>query len=164
MCSPNSAAYEEHQNWLAQLRGVQDALERSAGGDANAAAAARAAMRQLEEQQQLPSPHFSSPSLPRARMAWGEQNALLDAEFAGLALDGDDFDVPVYRSLGSFSSGTGISPRFTADDLEADFEPPVYRGMGAPAPAPASAAPELDAEAWLAAMPPLIRRQRAGPL
>lgn len=94
--------------------------------------------------------------------------------FAGIALDGSDFDAPVYRSLSDFSSEDAPVYRSLSDAvfssgehspswaLEEDLETtPVYRSMGS---AFDDASP-MNAEAaerqWLETMPPLIKRQHA---
>ena len=105
--------------------------------------------------------------LPSAPMMWGRPDeandlpsgfATLDGEFthsfdhrfAGMALADDEFEAPVYRSLAGFlgQDAGGI-------DLASESESP--RSLSSEAPLSAE---EADA-AWLASMPPLIRRQNA---
>lgn len=130
----------------------------------------------------LTSPSSVAPAaatgLPHAPAAWvsihTEEAAVdISQQFDSIALDGADFDEPVYRSLSdafdSFSSG---SSSWAASEAEFD-EPPVYRSLSdamvsaAQDPEPAAAAgAALSAEEaerlWLAGEnPPLIRRQHA---
>jgi len=72
----------------------------------------------------------------------------------------EDYPIPVYRSVHSPS----------AEDVELNFEEPVFRGLSTPD--PQEALDEMRARAsvegpdsveaiWLTRMPPLIRRQNA---
>lgn len=80
-----------------------------------------------------------------------------DAPFASVALDDDDFDAPVYRSLGSILGAEAVG----ALDLAVEDESPRYRSCGG-MPMTEQPLSEQDAEAaWLESMPPLIRRQQA---
>ncbi len=78
------------------------------------------------------------------------------ASFADIALADDDFDAPVYRSLGGVFGADATAGL----DLASEDESPRYRSFGGvPEDAPMSA-DEAD-RAWLASMPPLVRRQPA---
>lgn len=74
----------------------------------------------------------------------------------------DDYDdEPVYRSLGAclgFEDGADIS-----EAQEVGHEPPTYRGLGAMDDSMIESEDDADAM-WLASMPPLVQRQRAGTL
>ena len=114
-----------------------------------------------------PLPNYSQ-SLPHAPMMWA-QDEVLDATFSGMAiggeiaLDGDDFDSPIYRSLGSLTAFAEGGDALDGDD----FDEPVYRSMSA-APLDASGdrqdMREGDEQLWLQTMPPLLCRQRGGQL
>ena len=99
-------------------------------------------------------------------MTWAraeELNEQVEQAFAGIALDGDDFEAPVYRSLdGLFSSNSG-TVSFETGEEDAFEEAPVYRSLfSADVPAQDSLRSEEDAAAdWLATMPPLVSRQNA---
>ena len=108
--------------------------------------------------------------LPAAPATWAEDAApafpgmasqAFEASFAGISLDGGDFDTPVYRSLSDvFSSGSSFSE---SDDNYFE-ERPVYRGLfgdDAPHAAPAPMSTEEADRLWLETMPPLIHRQHA---
>lgn len=143
----SATTFESHQLWLANLYAEHARLSGRDESEASPSAAAPAA---------LPSPP----------MVWAhpEEANNIEHSFAGINLDYDDFDAPVYRSLGSalFSSGSGDSV-FAAEEPD---EMPVYRGLNlAAAFAEAEPAPEAQQdprEQWLATMPPLIQRQKAG--
>ena len=94
------------------------------------------------------------------RWAPGAEAAMQHTEmaFGNIALDGDDFDAPVYRSFGDvvFTEDSGS---WASDE---DFEGPVYRSLDmGPAAAPAVMSAEEADRKWLETMPPLIRRQQA---
>ena len=117
----------EHSAWVASLRAEYERLQ--AG--------------------HLPQPPMSW-SLPAQPAA--EQPPL--HEMFADALDMDDFDGPVYRSMG------GVAWQPCDDDL--DFDEPVYRSLGGlvdeVAEPPASREDALAA--WAQSMPPLVQRQR----
>merc|ERR1712224_703772 len=87
-----------------------------------------------------------------------------EASFAGISLDGGDFDVPVYRGLSDVFSSDSSSFSEADDYFE---ERPVYRGVDmslfADASPPQAAPPPMSMEEadrlWLETMPPLIHRQ-----
>jgi len=149
------AAFVDHQSWLHSLY----ARKRGAGGADTACATGSPPCAQ-----QLSSPQ----SLPHAPMMWA-QDEVLDATFSGMAiggeiaLDGDDFDGPIYRSLGSLTAFAEGGDALDGDD----FDEPVYRSMSA-APLDASGdrqdMREGDEQLWLQTMPPLLCRQRGGQL
>ena len=106
--------------------------------------------------------------LPQAPLLWGrpeEANepggfgSSFDQHFAGIGLADDDFDAPVYRSLGGLVGADATGGL----DLAEEEESPRYRSFGlAPAELPpCEVTAELADEAWLETMPPLIRRQPA---
>jgi hypothetical protein len=142
-------AHDSHQQWLSQMAAQYAAHMANAGAPA-------------------PANTVAQSPLPAAPMMWAarpeEANDAAN-EFAGVALDSDDFDAPVYRSLGGlFSSGSAGSQELTFGTGEDfyDEEAPVYRSLPAEctAAAPAPTAEEAQRE-WLATMPPLVQRQRA---
>merc|ERR1711988_1709040 len=123
-----ATAFEDHQQWLASLRAM------------HASAMHASAVR--------------SP-LPSAPMVWGlpnETNAPLSTgAFSDTLLDANDFEEPVFRSLGGFPEGAAFE------------EAPVYRSAPIESgrdDAASQLQPSSDAE-WLATMPPLVHRQRA---
>merc|ERR1719378_1887717 len=74
-------------------------------------------------------------------------------QFGSIALGDDDFDAPVFRSLGgNFSE--------TASDLASEEESPRFRSLGL-APSDVATDAETAEDSWLQTMPPLIRRQNA---
>merc|ERR1719333_1483022 len=90
-------------------------------------------------------------------------------EFEEMALSDEDFDAPVYRSLGGATmfSGASMFNGAHGDELvDEDFDLPVYRSLGdfadvaAEAEAPQCSLPQqaaIDNErAWLQTMPPLV--------
>ena len=91
-------------------------------------------------------------------MRW--EGAALGAQFAGMALDSADFDTPVYRSTSLLACATGGAA--FAEDEDQDG-PPVYRCLSMPGAAEMQDPADAE-ERWLETMPPLVRRQRAGPL
>jgi len=143
-----NAAFEEHQAWLTQI--YAQAARLSVGSDDDASTYQRMAA----------STAARSP-FPSAPMTWAHpEEANFEHSFAGISLDSDDFEAPVYRSLGGlFSSGAGEV--FAEED-----EAPVYRSLdmsvamsGA---RPAEAFSEQTLQQWPRCMPPLIKRQKAG--
>ena len=108
-------------------------------------------------------------ALPAAPMIWAHARfdelndpapGAFGGSFADVALADDDFDAPVYRSLGDVM---GCSMESTGGlDLAVEDESPRYRSFGVP---PDMAEDSMTAEdadrAWLESMPPLIRRQNA---
>lgn len=147
------AAFADHQSWLQSLYAARE----RAGAGADAACATGAPPRA----HQLPSP------LPHVPMMWAQDGGI-DVPFSGLALDGevalddDDFDGPVYRSLGSltsFADGGGGEALYGDD-----FDEPVYRSLSSAPLAFGGEGPARDEQLWLQTMPPLLCRQRAGPL
>mmetsp|Transcript_31508 Transcript_31508/g.53914 ORF Transcript_31508/g.53914 Transcript_31508/m.53914 type:complete len:179 (+) Transcript_31508:68-604(+) len=159
----NSAAFEEHVSWIRSMR--------EAAGSQLALDARRSAS-------DLDLRDLGDGDLPSARLSWSESERGGDAagesqgaEYgregadaielaAGLdrALDFDDFEEPIYRSLGYLHSA-GV------DDQEVGHEPPVYRSLGGALEGGCdddfSAA---DEGMWPLSMPPLVSRQRAGDL
>lgn len=117
-------------------------------------------------------------ALPTAPTTWAEPPAApsfpgmasetFEASFAGISLDGGDFDVPVYRGLSDVFSSDSSSFSEADDYFE---ERPVYRGIdmslfadASPpqaAPPPMSMSMEEADRLWLESMPPLIHRQHA---
>ena len=76
-------------------------------------------------------------------------------QFAGVALQDDDFDAPVYRSIGGIMGADAAGL-----DLASEEDSPArYRSLGAGEPMSEEQADRL----WLHQMaaPPLIRRQKA---
>merc|ERR1719473_2329460 len=147
-----AAAYTDHKEWLESLH------------LAHTAHMARA--------QPTVSP------IPSAPMMWArpdEMNGHFDAErfgsgmagfempFANIALADDDFDAPVYRSLGGVMGAGAMGTLDLAVEYEDDS--PRYRSCGGmPGAEQQQQLPisESDAEAaWLESMPPFIRRQQA---
>jgi len=143
------SAFDEHQVWLKQLH------EQHARHMAKAAA----------------TQHSPLPSAP---MMWGRPDEANDVTsafggggfmgedgfgggFAGIALADDEFEAPVYRSLGGFLGSDASDLDFAVEE-----ESPRYRSMPGVSreEAPPLSAEDADA-AWLASMPPLIRRQNA---
>jgi len=150
---PATTSYEAHLAWLQDMNSRYQEMMSSGT---------------------LASPSSSATGqLPNAPATWQENSSSdaqpLEASFAGIALDGDDFDEPVYRSFGGPSFDTFASGSSWALSEEDFDNTPVYRGLGglddiaaaqAPAPAPMSA--EEAERRWLeAGNPPLIRRQHA---
>jgi hypothetical protein len=140
MASTSTSAFDEHQQWLASLRAMH----------------AR-----------------TTEPLPTAPLLWEllephDDVPLASGEFAEMALNDEDFDLPVYRSLAAASM-------FDAAPVELDdqdFDAPVYRSLTGFAdhaaeaetpqfPSPQQAATVDDERAWLQTMPPLVSRQRA---
>jgi len=93
---------------------------------------------------------------------WGEQSDVEDyAVGCGSVeeLDYGDFQMPVYRSLGSVDPNAG-SQTYELD-IDLNESPPVYRSLGLGDPGYMSGE-HMAAEAeWLATNPPLLRRQNA---
>eukprot|EP00966_Prymnesium_polylepis_P209332 4849521-Prymnesium_polylepis.1 len=100
------------------------------------------------------------PQTARTRVE-GEMTAAFDR-----ALDFEEFDEPVYRGLqlGSFPADT-----VAFEDQEVTDDAPVYRslgglGLGLGGDEGMDDDDDGDDTAWLASMPPLVMRQRAGEL
>jgi len=84
------------------------------------------------------------------------------------ALDFEEFEEPIYRSL-HLSNFAASAANFEPDDQEVGHEPPVYRslggGLGAHDLDEVAGESDDDADAsWLRSMPPLVQRQQAGTL
>ena len=109
--------------------------------------------------------------LPSAPMLWGRPDEANDAiaestgfdqHFAGVALNDDDFDAPVYRSLAGVLDLDAMGSLDLASENE---DSPRYRSLemvshpSSPHDEPMSA--EAAERAWLETNPPLIRRQNA---
>ena len=151
------SAFDEHQAWLKRMH-EEHARHMSKATAAHASPLPSAPMMwgRPDEANDLPSGFaaFDGDFLDTTRA--------FDDRFAGIALADDEFEAPVYRSLGGFlgDDAGGI-------DLAVESESPRYRSLSSMAPthsrrrdeAPLSAE-EADAS-WLASMPPLIRRQNA---
>ena len=143
----SSTAFDEHQAWLQNLRTMHEQH-----------------MAKVAQPQQ-PSP------LPVAPMMWGMPGmagswagSSVDEAFAGIAIvdrpvDEDEFDAPVYRSIGGAMLGeAGASSSFGAEEEES----PRYRSLSGAAEEEGYGMSMEDATAaWLESMPPLIRRQNA---
>jgi|ERR1711971_1010023 len=137
------AAHRDHQQWLRNIHAAHARLSLSAAISVGDTA----------------SHELASGS--GAPMAWQQRHAL-EVPLSGMPLD-DDRACRVYRNINGDAIATGEWAT-NDDSLEDDFEQPVYRSLSA---AP-FATGQVDSEAvdrlWLQTMPPLIRRQRAGPL
>ena len=141
-------AYEEHQQWLTSMRTLHAARSVDSG---------------------------SHSSLPNAPMTWAlPEEDVSSGQSSGLVFEDEDFEAPVYRSLGGMMSmhGAGSTELEVGDD---DFEEPVYRSLGGflsdttnisedlQLELPSRQQPSVPTEAerdWLATMPPLVQRQR----
>merc|ERR1719399_1101975 len=155
-------AFDAHQAWLRALHASHARISKSdlrtpapfglSSPAADAVASSSAASM---------GPAAASP-LPSAPTMWGrpEEANNMEYAFASIDLEGDDFEGPVYRSLGGLFSSGNSAEAFAGEEDEV----PVYRSLDlastfAAAPAPAAAHEEDSEREWLASMPPLIHRQ-----
>merc|ERR1711998_814621 len=124
-------AFMEHSAWVASLRAEYERLQSS--------------------------------SLPQPPAAWNFPAHPAEPpplhEVFNEALDLEDFEGPVYRSMGAVA--------WQPCDEELDFERPVYRSLGGLAGADEAGNAELASSrddalaAWEQSMPPLVQRQHA---
>ena len=152
--SSSTIAFNEHQAWLHELR-VMHAAHMAGTSTAvtqHSPLPAPPMMWALpDEANDVPSGFggFDGHEVTNVACFGG-----FDGHYASVALQDDDFDAPVYRSLGNVFSEDAL-------DLASDDESPRYRSLPiAPAASARPRANEAD-EAWLASMPPLIKRQKA---
>ena len=152
----SSAAFLEHQQWLESLRAQYSAMQQRTTSE-NSPRACPVGGAALS-----PLPRVAcTGSLPPPPMAWAlheEANEQFGAfGLEGLALDVDEFDPPVYRSLGGFTESDWVDAHSVDDE-------PVYRSLSL-SDSESFKEPESEAAgAWLESMPPLLCRQRAGVL
>jgi len=155
---PYSSPLQEHQAWLQELRERHSAHVAGVAPETRQPPLPTRAF--SEEGNDMPVGAGTSFDALSSNASRGPSFSGFDERFASIALDGDAFDAPVYRSL---SAGLHFEP---AGALEFDFnEPPVYRSLSGLAPAAPLPQDRVSVEeadrAWLETMPPLIRRQNA---
>ena len=152
----NAGAFDAHLAWLrglykahAEMRKGHDASVPAPFAISTAAVAAPSA-----------APAAPSP-LPVPPMAWAHPDeGNVEQSFSGMSLEyaDEDFEAPVYRSLGGLFSTTSSFP--PAEELE--DEAPVYRSLDLAASMAEEEPAEAVEQSWLREMPPLIHRQRGG--
>ena len=155
-----STAFLEHQQWLESLRVQYCAMQqRTTSGDSPRACPVGGAALS-------PSPRIActGASLPPPPMVWALHEEANEGfgtlGLDGLALDVDDFEPPVYRSLGGFAESDWV-------DVNSVDDEPVYRSLSLSDSESFNETRSMDSEAagvWLESMPPLLCRQRAGVL
>ena len=157
--SQSTLAFEEHARWVRSLRDNFSSQGRqlTTGGH--------------PVEDLLDASEMLSRSPPAAATGWpaeaspGEMGVRSGDGFTASfnrALDFEDFEEPVYRGFGlSAFAANGSEP----EPQEVGHEPPVYRSLGGGVGGRDGADSDDGADTpWLASMPPLVQRQRAGEL
>lgn len=155
MLGERRASFGEHQMWLHSLRRSYDSLRAEAASGREEGELKDSGSGRKELACFLPPPEMPQPEeTPLASGHSESDDVALSSDF-DRALDFDDFNEPVYRSLGLVLAAEDAA---VISEEEIPIEP-VYRGR-------LRAREDEDEEGvadtvWLASMPPLVKRQRA---
>ena len=161
--------FNEHVDWLRSLRAQYDAEVIGVTRSPSLSQPVGFGDSPFSSPFNSPRSHASASTdvgaaaLPEAPMAWGayrNDEADYGYGFGSISLDDSAFDEPVYRSMGSIMAGDAEfvdDPSYGMAD-----EAPIARGFSFGS--LDEGLDEASEKKWLSAMPPLIRRQKAGQL